>query len=346
MTRSPAISVVLTTFNRARLVGGAIDSIRDQTFADWELIVVDDGSTDDTPAVLRAASEADSRIQIVCQRNAGLAHALNAGIARARGEFVAFQDDDDFSHPNRLRELTAAMRDNPSAQAATAMSQSFADADDKTVGRPIFDFKRTLFRRFVLREAGCFRAFFRILDDGDLRLRLEERGIDYAWIDEVLYFIRRGDEYQHLANQLQLGFYAYAMLVSAHCRRCGLPDPVVDGKSMNEVLAECNAVPDIVRDKKMTAQILRAHRARIREYRKIGDKTRACESETWADARKTLRCCGYSTAEMRAALARIRRSLLTMPIREWSRRLRGEASRRVPIAEYIRPLPADLCANK
>ena len=254
---SPIVSVVLPTFNRARLVGGTIDSIRSQTFADWELIVVDDGSTDDTSAVLRAATETDSRIQIVRQRNAGVAGAQNVGLNNARGEFIAFHGDDDFSHPSRLQKCVECMRENLEKDAVEILIQPFSGKDGKTLGMPVRGFT-FFFRSAVLRSVGGFRAFFRNLDDGDLRLRLEERGIDYAQIDEVLYFIRRGDGHQHLANQLQLGFYAYAMLVSAHCRRRGLPDPVADGKLMNEVLAECNAVTDIVRDKKMTAQILRA----------------------------------------------------------------------------------------
>lgn len=344
MTRFPAVSVVLSVFNRASLVGGAIDSIRRQTFADWELIAVDDGSTDETPEVLRAAAEADARIRIVRQQNAGLACALNAGIDRALGEFVAFQDDDDFSRPNRLQKCVERMRKNPEKGAAEILIQPFLGEDGKTSGIPVRAFKFFLFRRAVLRNAGGFRPFFRILDDGDLRFRLEERGIDYARIDEVLYFIRRGGGHQHLSNQLQLGFYAYAMLVSAHCRRLALPDPVADEKSLEDVVAECNAVAGIVRDKKMTAQILRAHRARIREYRKIGDKSGA--DEVWADALDVLRRCGYSETETRAALTQIRRSLLAMPIREWSRRWRGKTSRRVPIAEYLRSAAGDFCEEK
>ena len=338
MTQSPVISVVLTTFNRARLVGGAIDSIRGQAFANWELIVVDDGSTDDTPAVLRAASEADSRIQIVCQRNAGLAHALNAGIERARGEFVAFQDDDDFSHPNRLRELTAAMRDNPSAQAATAMTQPFAG--DKTAGRPIFDFKRAMFRRVVLQEAGNFRPFFRICEDTDLQLRLEERGFSCARVHAILYFMRIGD-HSHLCGDSEAALYRFVMFASAHCRRLGLPDPVADGKLFDDVLTECRSVDGVFPDKKMSAQVLRGHRAQIHECRKSGDKNRAAQIRQ--NAREAMRRCGYSEAETRAALARMRRSLWAMAAREWGRRLRGEAPRRVPIAEYIRPANGDFC---
>ena len=335
---SPIVSVVLTTFNRARLVGGAIDSIRGQTFADWELIVVDDGSTDDTPAVLHAASEADSRIQIVRQSNAGVARALNAGIERARGEFVAFQDDDDFSHPSRLRELTAVMRDNSAAQMAAAMTQPFADIDNKTVGRPIFDFKRDLFRRVILREAGNFRPFFRICEDTDLQLRIEERDFSCARVKAILYFMRIGD-HSHLCSDNEAVLYRFAMLVSARCRRLGLPDPVADGKPFDDVLTECRAVDGVFRDKKMSAQVIRGHRAQIHERLKSGDKNRAAQIRR--DAREAMRRCGYSEAVTRAALARMRRSLWAIAAREWGRRLRGEAPRRVPIAEYIRPADGD-----
>jgi glycosyltransferase involved in cell wall biosynthesis len=99
LTAPVRISVVLPTWNRAHLVRKAVDSVLAQTYPDFELIVVDDGSTDDTPARLAAYGE---RIRVVRQENGGVARARNAGIAAARHEWLAFLDDDDEWAPEML----------------------------------------------------------------------------------------------------------------------------------------------------------------------------------------------------------------------------------------------------
>lgn len=100
-TSSPLVSVVLPTYNRAPLLGEALASVRAQTFDDWECIVVDDGSTDATPDVLRR--EQDPRVRpIRIAHSASPAVARNAGLAVARGRLVAFLDDDDLWIPEKL----------------------------------------------------------------------------------------------------------------------------------------------------------------------------------------------------------------------------------------------------
>lgn len=96
----PGVSVVLPVYNCPHYVGAAIESILAQTYTDFELIVVDDGSTDDTPAVLRSYS--DPRLRVVTQANGGAAAAANHGIELARGRYIARQDQDDMSFPTRL----------------------------------------------------------------------------------------------------------------------------------------------------------------------------------------------------------------------------------------------------
>lgn len=93
------ISVVLTTYNRPDMTVEAIDSVLAQTHPSFELIVVDDGSTDKTPSVL---AEYGDRIRVVTKPNGGVASARNVGIAHARGELIAFTDDDDVWLPEKL----------------------------------------------------------------------------------------------------------------------------------------------------------------------------------------------------------------------------------------------------
>jgi glycosyltransferase involved in cell wall biosynthesis len=106
----PAVTVIIPTFNRAAIVGRAIRSVLAQTFEDWELIVVDDGSTDGTEQGVRSFS--DHRIKYIRhERNRGGAAARNTGIRCARGEYVAFLDSDDEWLPGKLEKELDVFRD-------------------------------------------------------------------------------------------------------------------------------------------------------------------------------------------------------------------------------------------
>ncbi len=91
----PLVSVILCTYNRARLVGRAIASVRAQTFRNWELIIVDDGSSDNTSQRVQPLVLADHRLLYVKHRNKGLSKCRNEGIALAVGKYAAFLDSDD-----------------------------------------------------------------------------------------------------------------------------------------------------------------------------------------------------------------------------------------------------------
>ena len=107
---SPRVSVIIPTYNRAHLIGRAIQSVLAQTYQDFEVIVVDDGSTDNTEeVVLNFGSEKMRYIRHGTNR--GVAAARNTGIRNARGEYIAFQDSDDEWYPNRLESISEIMED-------------------------------------------------------------------------------------------------------------------------------------------------------------------------------------------------------------------------------------------
>jgi len=115
----PTVSVIIIVFNGAAFLREAIDSVLAQTFDDYELLVVDDGSTDDTLAIAEhAQGENPDRIRVLRHAggvNRGMSATRNLGIAHARGEFIAFLDADDVWLPQKLAEQVAIMRADPAA---------------------------------------------------------------------------------------------------------------------------------------------------------------------------------------------------------------------------------------
>ncbi len=109
----PRVSVLLPTFNAAATLATALESIRSQTFPDWELLVIDDGSSDPTAGILEMAARNEPRLRPVFRPHTGIVGALNAGFALARGEFVARMDADDESHPERLAEQVSFLDAHP-----------------------------------------------------------------------------------------------------------------------------------------------------------------------------------------------------------------------------------------
>ena len=111
---APRVSVVMSVYNGEKYLGEAIESILNQTFSDFEFIIIDDGSLDTSRAILRDYALQDARIQIIENReNQGLSVSLNKGIRAARGEYIARMDADDISLPSRLEEQVAFMDANP-----------------------------------------------------------------------------------------------------------------------------------------------------------------------------------------------------------------------------------------
>jgi glycosyltransferase involved in cell wall biosynthesis len=115
MTRlRPKVTVLIPVFNRKALVDQSIRSVLDQDFDDFELLLVDDGSTDGTSDVLESWTKRDARIVVIpSPTNQGIAGALNLGLAHARGEYVARLDSDDLMMPRRLAEQAAVLDANP-----------------------------------------------------------------------------------------------------------------------------------------------------------------------------------------------------------------------------------------
>lgn len=105
---SKLVSVIIPAYNVEKYIEMAIASVQRQTYRQWELLVVDDGSTDATKAKIEKMALSDPRIHLFCEANAGSSHARNTGLANAKGDYVAFLDGDDLWEPTFLEEMLTA----------------------------------------------------------------------------------------------------------------------------------------------------------------------------------------------------------------------------------------------
>lgn len=193
----PIVSVVIPTYNRAHCVSDAIDSVLTQSFQDFELIVVDDGSTDETPDIVSAYGD---RIKLIRQKNSGASAARNAGIRAAQGEWVAFLDSDDTWEPEKLKVQVEDLRANPGA-VAHMVDASICDAQAPYPSLfelrglreefrrkpfrqcPLCDVIATQFftscwmlKRRAIEAAGFFGHTLKIFEDFDLLVRVALEG--------------------------------------------------------------------------------------------------------------------------------------------------------------------------
>jgi glycosyltransferase involved in cell wall biosynthesis len=113
MTSMPTVSVVMPVFNGAEFLDEAVFSILDQTFRDFEFIIIDDGSTDETASILQKYAEVDRRVKVFPQTNEGMIPALNRGCRLARGQYIARMDADDISLPHRLERQVEFLEGHP-----------------------------------------------------------------------------------------------------------------------------------------------------------------------------------------------------------------------------------------
>lgn len=109
---NPLITVITPTFNRADFIEEAVNSVLAQTYGNFELLIVDDGSTDDTKAVLAPALQ-DTRVQYFYQQNQGQSVARNLALAKAKGEFICFLDSDNYWPPEKLESQVRQFAENP-----------------------------------------------------------------------------------------------------------------------------------------------------------------------------------------------------------------------------------------
>jgi glycosyltransferase involved in cell wall biosynthesis len=240
-TAVPEVAVLMTAYNAERYIAAAVQSVLDQTFAEFELVVVDDGSTDGTLRLLQDFARRDPRVRIISRPNTGLTGALNDGLATIRSPLVARMDADDLCLPNRLELQVRYMREHPECvllgcqtelidphglhigYAHWATDHETIDAEllrgiGGTVPHP-----GAIMRRDAVVAVGAYRDQYNNSEDLDLWLRLAERGRVANLPDVLLRYRRHYDSVCH--NKFENQRRIKRSIVSEAYQRRGLTMP-------------------------------------------------------------------------------------------------------------------------
>jgi glycosyltransferase involved in cell wall biosynthesis len=210
----PAVSVIIPTYNNATYLPQTIESVLAQTLADYEIVVIDDGSVDETVDVLRPYHH---QIRYFCQQNQGVSAARNHGLRLAKGEFVLFLDGDDLLLPDKLAAQVACLQSEP-ALGAVHSGWRLVNQDGQPVGevepwhntpgltlldwlmwKPVF-LGAMLFRKSWLEQSAGFNTQLRQAEDTDLILRLALAGCTMTWLQRPTVCYR-----QHSENTMHNG---------------------------------------------------------------------------------------------------------------------------------------------
>ncbi|MDD2308529.1 MAG: glycosyltransferase [Desulfuromonadaceae bacterium] len=211
LSAMPQVSILMPLRNEERYLQSALDSLYRQTSANWELVAVDDGSSDRTAAILAEAAHKDHRVQVICREGGGLVAALNAGLEACRAPLLARMDGDDICHPRRLELQAAYLASYPDTGLAackfrhfqrTGLKQGMIDyetwqnglTDHSLIIRDLFVespfvHPSIMVRRTVLEELGGYHDNS-WPEDYDLWLRMAAAGVQFARLPQTLLFWR------------------------------------------------------------------------------------------------------------------------------------------------------------
>ena len=241
------VTVLMPAYNAERHLAPAIESVLAQTHDDFELLVIDDGSKDNTFAVAQAYAARDARVRAITQPNAGIAHTMNRGLELTRSEWVFCMHADDEMMPNRLERQLAFLAAHPDVAVASSLvlftggggevigrgRSPFTDpaAVDRAVanGEVIaFNHPATVMRRSVVLGVGGYRQAFWPAEDLDLWNRVAERGHRVAVQDEYLLKYRIHGTSASISRARLMQQKAIWMERCIASRRRGEPEPTWD----------------------------------------------------------------------------------------------------------------------
>jgi glycosyltransferase involved in cell wall biosynthesis len=182
-------SAIIPVYNGSRYLAATLDSVLAQTYPLHEIIVIDDGSTDDSPAILRSYGD---RLRVTRQENRGVAVARNAGLRQASGDVITFIDQDDLWLPRRTEALIGALRSNPKALVAIGQVEVLYERARPPSNLDLFGTTLREFlvgsmcvRKEVFDLIGPFNTGLGYADDTDFYMRRREAEIETVYVDDI-----------------------------------------------------------------------------------------------------------------------------------------------------------------
>jgi glycosyltransferase involved in cell wall biosynthesis len=240
-----SVTVLMPVYNGAAYLAATLASVRCQTHADFEFLVVDDGSTDGSREILQAFAAQDARIRIIYATHGGIAAARNHGLAQARGTVIVWMDHDDIAMPDRIERQLAYLAEHPEI-AAVGSALRLINKDGDQIAAPtkypltseeiregllsgycMLGQPTVAMRRKAAIAVGGYRRAFDTADDYDLWLRLSER-YPLANMPEVLVDYRWHGNNTTARRRRQQALCAHIARLAGAKRRLGLPDPTSD----------------------------------------------------------------------------------------------------------------------
>jgi len=250
---TPTVSVVMSVFNGERFLQEAVESILHQSFREFEFIIIDDGSTDDSASILDSYQTYDARVKVHHKEHSGLIESLNQSCGLAQCKYIARMDADDIASKDRLNRQVAFMDAHPEI-GVLGGAVEWIDASGNSLGThryPAEDrqIKATLlegcalwhptvvFRREAFILAGGYRSVAVDAEDYDLWLRIADR-CQLANLEAVVLKYRIHPSQVSMRKTAQQALGILAVQVAASSRRNGLPDPLNSIETVSsEVLA-------------------------------------------------------------------------------------------------------------
>jgi len=239
----PVVTVLMSCYNGEKWLGDVIESVLNQTFRDFEFVIVDDGSRDKSLEIMKGYSAKDSRIRIIKKENTGLPDSLNAGIKIAKGDWIARIDTDDLCEPQRLeKQMDFAISDPEIVLIGTAYHE--IDEQGSVKNLQLYpethpDLKKNLLRkkRFfahssafyktkIVREIGGYRPRIKKSEDYDLWLRLADTGKMACIPEPLIRFRTHPDQISHEDSGRRQIADGRVALTSYWIRKFGFTDPV------------------------------------------------------------------------------------------------------------------------
>lgn len=253
MTENPTVSVIMPVYNGAEYLRPAINSILNQTFKDFEFIIINDGSSDNTPEIIN--SYKDPRIRAIHQENMGVARSLNNGIKLARGKYIRRHDADDESLPGHIESQVKFMEEHTDFDLISDQIAYMTDRGKRALkfvnpredffqGRKWVDVDYLTYLKFrpvihatilaktkVLQEMGGYRTEFVTSEDVDLWLRILDHH-KIAVLNQCMYFVRLNATSITVRKKSSVNFYREKAIEFAAERRKTGSDPLSRGEKM------------------------------------------------------------------------------------------------------------------